>query len=130
MITCILATSALVFTQAGAPNAAASITVTKEAPEQDVALDALTAGRMDEAIQRIDLLLEQQQEDPALLINLAAAHLSRGDYQSAADAYRRAAMSDDRYLVEVSDGSWVDSRFAALRALHQLERRSRTLASR
>lgn len=123
MITAILVGSALVFAQAWAPTGLPETTMPDPVQSRDVAFDAITAGRVQEAIERIEELLAQQPEDPALLINLGAAYLALGDYTRAADAYRRAAASEERYQLELADGRWIDSRVAARRALAALEGR-------
>ena len=86
----------------------------------DVAYDSLAQGRAQTAIEQIETLLAEQPEDPALLINLGAAHMQAGDYLAAADALRRAEASDVRYELELADGRWMDSRLAARRALQRL----------
>jgi len=113
----IFAASALVLLQAGTAPAAA----TAATEINDVAFEAIAAGRTSDAIDKIQQLLAEQPEDPALLINLAAAHLQRGEYEYAAQAYQRAVESDDRYRLELADGSWMDSRLAARRGLEALQ---------
>lgn len=117
-----LVASALILAQAGAPSGLPKTTLPDQIVDGDVAYDALSDGRASEAIARIEALLAQQPEDPALLINLAAAHLQQGDDEMAAEAYRRAADSSARYELELADGSWADSRKLARRALALLER--------
>lgn len=119
----IFAASALALLEAGSPSAAPStIEVT------DVAYEALAEGRSGDAIVLLEQLLEQQPGDPALLINLGAALLQDGQYERAAQAYRDAVATDERYRLELADGRWIDSRLAARRALESLE--TRTLAMR
>ena len=59
-------------------------------------------------------------DDPALLINLGAAYARKGDAARAAGAFQAAIDSDTRYDLELADGTWVDSRQAARRALETL----------
>ena len=120
MITATLVASALAFLQAGAPNALPGMTAPTDIVSEDVAFDALNDGRPDDAIAQIELLLAEQPESPALLINLAAAYLQRGDTERAITAYRRAANSKERYELELADGTWVDSRTLARHALADL----------
>ena len=120
MINAILVGSALAFAQAWAPIGLPETTLPDTVQSRDVAYDALAAGRAEEAIARIEQLLAQQPEDPALLINLGAAHLAQGDQLRAADCYRRAAVAKERYSLELADGSWIDSRSAARRALKSI----------
>lgn len=128
MITTILVGSALAIAQAWAPVGLPETTMPDTIDSQDVAFAQLAAGRSAEAIVRLEQMLVQQPDDPALLINLGAAHLDRGDLARAAEAYRRAVASPDRYSLELADGSWMDSRSAARRALRALE--GRQLAAR
>lgn len=127
MISAFLIGSALVlaqagvFAQAGAPSGLPESTLPDSIQTRDVAFETLAAGHTEEAIGRIEQLLTQRPDDPALLINLGAAYLQQGDYRRAEDAYRRAVESDERYRLELADGSWVDSRRAARRALEALE---------
>ena len=119
MIT-MLAGSVLLLAQAG--TAAVLLDDGATATEtSEVAFEAVAEGRSNEAIAEIERLLEEQPDDPALLINLGAAHAQQGDYQRAAECYRRAVQSDERYKLELADGRWVDSRLAARRALKTLE---------
>ena len=90
--------------------------------QREVAYEAIAAGRADEAIQTIEPRLAADPTDPALLINLGAAHARRGDADRAAQAFQAAIDSDTRYRLELADGSWTDSRRAARRALETLRR--------
>ena len=117
MIT-ILAGSVLLLAQAGTATALLDSAATETV---EVAYDAIADGDSNEAIAELERLLEQQPDDPALLINLGAAHAQQGDYQSASECYLRAAESDERYKLELADGRWMDSRLAARRALEALE---------
>ncbi len=128
MITTILVGSALALTQAWAPTGLPETTMPDTIDRRDVAFAEIATGQADRAITRLEQLLVQQPDDPALLINLGAALLGRGDLARAAEAYRRAAASPDRYPLELADGSWLDSRTAARRALRALE--GRQLAAR
>jgi len=120
----IIAASALVLLQAGTVSSVAAPTEMNE-----VAFEAIANGRTNDAIDQIKQLLAEQPEDPALLINLAAAHLQRGEHEYAAQAYQRAVESNQRYRLELADGSWMDSRMAARRGLEALQHH-RALAMR
>ena len=87
----------------------------------EVAFEEITDGRGAEAVAAIERLLEEQPGDPALLINLAAAQIQLGRYDEAAESYRRAVASSERYQLELADGNWIDSRLAARRGLHALQ---------
>lgn len=90
--------------------------------QKDVAFDALSEGRTDQAISKLQEQLIAEPADPATLINLGSAYAQRGDRTRAAQAYRAAIDSGTRYNVELADGSWADSRQAARIALLRLER--------
>ncbi len=116
-MTGILALAALLSTQAG---------IADQAPEQaveqtDVAYEELASGQTDLAIARIEAQLNDNPDDPALLINLGSAWAAKGEFDKAADFYERAARSDVRYRMELADGNWVDSRRAARLALANIE---------
>ena len=91
---------------------------------RDVAYADIAAGRADQAIQAIEARLEADPRDPALLINLGAAYARKGDAARAAEAFQAAIDSHTRYDLELADGTWVDSRHAARRALETLQRSS------
>ena len=95
---------------------------------RDVAYQDIAAGRADQAILAIEARLEADPRDPALLINLGAAYARKGDTARAAKAFQAAIDSHTRYDLELADGTWVDSRHAARRALETLQR-SAQLAS-
>lgn len=95
---------------------------------RDVAYQEIATGRTDEAIQAIEARLKADPNDPALLINLGAAYARKGDTARAAAAYEAAIASQTRYDLELADGSWLDSRHAARRALESLQQ-SAQLAS-
>ena len=95
---------------------------------RDVAYEDIAAGRADQAIRTIEARLEADPRDPALLINLGAAYARKGDTARAAKAFQAAIDSNTRYDLELADGTWVDSRQAARRALETLQR-SAQLAS-
>jgi cytochrome c-type biogenesis protein CcmH/NrfG len=116
MITAIAA--ALLFSS----QAVAAPTPAPAIEQKDVAFDALSEGRTDQAISKLQEQLVAEPADPATLINLGSAYAQRGDRERAAQAYRAAAASDTRYNVELADGTWVDSRHAARAALLRLDR--------
>ena len=49
-------------------------------------------------------------------------HIRFGRTDEARDAFRGAIASDDRYRVQLADGSWEDSRRVARLALESLDR--------
>ena len=112
----ILATLAASF----APNAA--ITEHLSEPTQvDVAYEALQAGDTAAAVRQLE---ESQDSDPARLINLGAAYAGEGRFTDAEAMFRAAIASDERYRLELADGSWLDSRDAARLALARLQQAS------
>ncbi len=113
-----LVMSALLFTQAGS----LAIVGTPEGTEtHDVAYETLSAGHASEAVVALEALRADNPDDPALLINLGSAYADMGDLERAEQAYRAAMDSDQRYNLELADGSWVDSRRAARQALLDLD---------
>ena len=87
----------------------------------DVAYETLASGEARQAITNLEMLLDANPGDPALLINLGSAHAELGEADRAEQYYRAAADSDIRYQLELADGSWVDSRRAARTALLRLK---------
>lgn len=107
---------------------AATGTVESDSIEQrEVAFEELQGGEAQLAIQRLEAVLEQNPEDPALLINLGSAHAEAGNLDMAAKYYQAAVDSDVRYRLELADGEWIDSRRAARMALRSLEERELAL---
>lgn len=97
--------------------------------QKDVAYDALVRGDAASAKADLEARLESQPGDPALLINLGAAHAKLGQMREAQAAYLAAADSDLNYRLELSDGRWMEARRAARLALRTLEQ-PQTLAMR
>ena len=108
--------SALFLAQ-GVPFAAA-----EEPAPADVAYEELAAGRTEGAIASLEASLKETPGDPALLINLGTAYARAGRMEEARDAFRAAIAADDRYRVQLADGSWEDSRKIARLALDSLDR--------
>ncbi len=110
-----LIASVVLATQAAAPTA-----VEAEVRSTDAGYEQLAAGKTEAAIAHLETALERSPGDPVLLINLGAAYARAGRTDEARAMYRSAA-AGERYRVELADGSWVDSRQAALRALGNLD---------
>jgi cytochrome c-type biogenesis protein CcmH/NrfG len=89
----------------------------------DAAYEQMVGGEMQAAITRLEAALAENPGDPALLINLGSAYTETGQLDRAAEAYRAAEASEQRYRLELAGGEWVDSRTAARRALMTLEAR-------
>ena len=90
--------------------------------QADAAYEQLAAGDTATAITHLEQALEKTPGDPALLINLGTAYARAGRMEEARDAFRAAIASEDRYRVELADGSWEDSRRVARLALDSLDR--------
>lgn len=91
-------------------------------PSGDVGFNELMANRPFAAIARIENGTLARQGDPLALINLGTAYKMVGRTAQAAQLYRTALGSDDRYDVQLADGRWIDSRRAATLALSTLGR--------
>ncbi len=89
---------------------------------KDVAYEAMTDGRTGQAIVTLEARLEEDPGDPATLLNLGTAYARQGQTERAASAFRSALSSGTRYQLELADGRWIDSRYAARLALETLER--------
>ena len=99
----------LLLAQATAP----AITVEGEGDRIDVAYQELSEGRTSEAIAKLDGTSAVLQGDPSALINLGTAYARLGQSDKARNFYRAAITSRERYDLQLSDGSWLDSRRAA-----------------
>lgn len=98
--------------------AAFSLAVDKPAPDTvDVAYAELAAGQPQEAVRKLEANGAARSEDPATLINLGAAYARAGMADKALVTYRAAVDTPDRYDLQLADGSWMDSRVAARKAL-------------
>jgi len=90
--------------------------------QADAAYEQLAAGDTATAITHLEQALARTPGDPALLINLGTAYARAGRMDEARDAFRAAIASEDRYRVELADGTWEDSRRVARLALDSLDR--------
>lgn len=108
----------LLFAQAAQP----AITVESTPDRIDVGYRELVAQRPADAIERIEANRSLDADDPAALINLGTAKARLGDRSAAADRYRSALVSRQRYDLELADGTWMDSRAAARLAIRMLAR--------
>ena len=109
---------------------AISVEAVPPGPERvDVAYEELVKGQPNAAIARIRANAELASDDPAALINLGTAYAMIGDRQKAAEYYRAAIASDERYDLQLADGRWMDSRRIARMAAKALAN-GKTLAVR
>lgn len=98
-----------------------SLTLEVHPPEEiDVAYAELAAGMNEEAMRKLERSAAVDSDDPAVLINLGAAYARQGMAQRALASYRAAIESPERYELELADGSWMDSRWAARTAMRSL----------
>ena len=86
----------------------------------DVAYESLAQGDNHAAIEKMRNSELVKSGDPAALINLGTAYARVGMVEKARESFEAAATSEDRYMLELADGSWVDSRRAARTAQRNL----------
>ncbi|WP_431562463.1 hypothetical protein [Sphingopyxis sp.] len=109
------------------PAAAQSIVVVTapQAGESEilpVAYAELKAGENQAAVEKLTGETTLHARDPSRLINLGTAYARLGRTVDAAAAYGNAIGSPIRYDLELADGRYVDSRWAARTALANLNR--------
>lgn len=113
------------------PAAAQSIVVTGSDEEGlaplSVAYEELKAGQNALAVDKLTHS-DIDARDPSRLINLGTAYARLGKTADAQTAYKAAITSDIRYDVELANGSYMDSRWAARTALANLNRGKPLLA--
>ena len=107
------------------PAAAQSIVVVT-APQADsmvlpVAYSELKAGQNEAAVAKLTGDIDVDARDPSRLINLGTAYARLGRTDDARTAYEAAAASPIRYDVELANGDYMDSRWAARTALANLD---------
>lgn len=106
------------------PAAAQSIVVVT-APQTDetvlpVAFAELRAGENQAAVEKLTGETRLDARDPSRLINLGTAYARLGRTADAKAAYEAAAASPIRYDLELANGDYMDSRWAARTALTNL----------
>ncbi|MHA4835195.1 hypothetical protein [Sphingopyxis sp. MSC1_008] len=121
------------FALAFASPAAAQSIVVVTAPQADsevlpVAYAELKAGENRAAIEKLTRETGLYARDPSRLINLGTAYARLGRTAEAAAAYDNAIGSPIRYDLELADGRYVDSRWAARTALANLNQGKPLLA--
>ena len=101
---------------------AATATMVEQQYEQlDVAYEELVSGDAAAAVAELELALEENPGDPAVLINLGTAHSLLGNYERAEFYYRAARETRVSYNLELASGRWLDSRDAARLALASVQ---------
>ena len=119
MISTTTAFAALLLASAQAPQQAPVPATTQSAALE---ADKLAEGQSFKAIAALEKRVEAAPEDPALLINLGIAHAQAGDANMARAMFERALVSPDHGELEIADGSVVDSRRLARKAMRMLDR--------
>ena len=113
------------------PAAAQSIVVTGSDEEGlaplSVAYEELKAGQNALAVDKLTHS-DIDARDPSRLINLGTAYARLGKTADAQTAYKAAITSDIRYDVELANGTYMDSRWAARTALSHLNQGKPLLA--
>ena len=113
------------------PAAAQSIVVTGSDEDGlaplSVAYEELKAGQNALAIDKLTHS-DIDAHDPSRLINLGTAYARLGKTADAQTAYKAAITSDIRYDVELANGTYMDSRWAARTALANLNQGKPLLA--
>lgn len=122
MLTTVIA--ALLATQAVAQPVTQAEAAPVKAAEQsaDIASEALSAGRGDEAIAVLERTRAKHASDPAVLINLGVAYAHRGENDRARGLFKAAMASDTVIDLETADGKATNSRKLARKALSMLDR--------
>jgi Tfp pilus assembly protein PilF len=100
--------------------AASPMTASLEA--NDPVLQPMAAGRMDDALAKLETASAAKPHDAALLINLGIAYAQRGQEMKARATFEQAAACHEIIELTTADGSVTDSRRLARKALKMLAR--------
>ena len=92
------------------------------AAEPELAAQPLAAGRAQQALATLEQASAADPEDAAVLINLGIAYAHLGDEAQARAAFERAVASETVIELETADGTSIDSRRLARKALKMLDR--------
>lgn len=90
-----------------------------------VAFDEMRSGQTELALTKLQAANELSARDPSRLINMGSAYARLGRDAEAAAMFRAAIASPIRYDLELANGNYMDSRWAARIALTRLEDRPR-----
>ncbi len=90
--------------------------------DESLAAQTLSDGESVRAIAMLKTALEQEPNDPALLINLGIAYAQSGNDAEARASFEAAFANQDMMELETANGQETDSRRLARRALGMLER--------
>lgn len=91
-----------------------------EAPE--LAAGTLAAGRSGDALVTLERASLANPHDPAVLINLGIAYAHAGDEAKARVAFEKALACQEVLELDTADGTTMDSRRLARKAIRMLER--------
>lgn len=87
-----------------------------------LAVSALSEGRSRDAIDALSQAHSADPSDPAVMINLGIAHATRGEDAAARALFEAAMTSRIAYDLDTAEGTAINSRKLARRALRMLER--------
>lgn len=93
----------------------------------DAAYQQLAAGQTLQAVARLRDAEKDASADPSRLINLGTAYARLGRVDDAMRVYKAAASSDERYDIELADGTVMDSHAVARLAMKRLAERNPNL---
>lgn len=108
--------------QTAPENAPENASTSPAAQHTALEADQLAKGRPQNAILALEERVEAAPEDPALLINLGIAHAQAGDSGRARALFERALVSSEPTALETAEGTVIDSRRLARKAMRMLER--------
>ena len=92
------------------------------AQRTELSSEALARGESESAILKLEKQVEESPNDPALLINLGIAYAQSGDDAKARLMFKAAMSSSKEFELETADGSEMDSRRLARKAISMLDR--------
>nr|WP_298929715.1 tetratricopeptide repeat protein [uncultured Erythrobacter sp.] len=92
------------------------------AQRTELSSEALARGESESAILKLEKQVEESPNDPALLINLGIAYAQSGDDAKARLMFKAAMSSSEEFDLETADGSEMDSRRLARKAMSMLDR--------
>ena len=95
---------------------------TAEADQFENAGFAVMSPASENAVAELEQLHQSEPDDPAIMLNLAAAYIEAGRLADAREMYTAAIESRERMELELADGGWADSRTLARQGLARLER--------
>lgn len=91
-------------------------------PPAELGAASLAKGESEQAMQTLERQLETSPNDPALLINLGIAYAQAGEEAKARNMFKAAMSSPEHFELETANGSEMDSRRLARKAIAMLDR--------